>query len=115
MRADDLDTAANEQRDEEKVKEVGQSDPQRESELERVVHNAKLPACDSVKLNASVVIYRTCWLWRMAFVNSTCLAENILLSRRDKPRSSIDGSAKAVVASLCRGCPHRAIEHRGFN
>ncbi len=62
MRADDLDTAANEQGDEEKVKEVGQSNPQRESELERVVHNAKLPACDSVKLNASVVIYRTCWL-----------------------------------------------------
>ena len=40
MRTDDLDTAANEQRDEEKVKEVSQSDPQRKSELERVVHNA---------------------------------------------------------------------------
>src|SRR6266567_4584666 len=66
MRTDDLDTAANEQGDEEKVKEVSQSDPQRESKLERVGHNAKLPACDSVKL---------------------------------------DVSAKAVVASLCRGCP----------
>ena len=47
MRADDLDATANEQRDEEKVKEVGQSHPQRKSELERVVHNAKTPACDS--------------------------------------------------------------------
>src|SRR6266516_3145183 len=44
MRADDLDATANEQRDEEKVKEVGQSHPQRKSELERVVHNAKTRA-----------------------------------------------------------------------
>jgi hypothetical protein len=41
MRADDLDATANEQRDKEEIKEVSQSDPQRKSELERVVHNAK--------------------------------------------------------------------------
>jgi len=40
MRTDDLDTAPNEERDEEKIKEVSQSHPQWESELERVVHNA---------------------------------------------------------------------------
>src|SRR6266496_4880387 len=41
----------------------------------------------------------------MGFVNSARLAENILLSRRHKSRLSVDASAKAVVASLCRGCP----------
>ena len=40
MRTDDLDTAPNEERDEEKIKEVSRSHPQWESELERVVHNA---------------------------------------------------------------------------
>jgi len=49
------------------------------------------------------------------FVNSACLTENILLSRRHKSRRSIDGSAKAVVASLCRDRPDRAIERCGFN
>ena len=49
MCADDLDATANEQRNEEKIKEVGQADPQRKAELERVVHNAKTPACDSVQ------------------------------------------------------------------
>jgi hypothetical protein len=49
MPANDFDSAANEQREEEKVKEVSQSHPQWESELECVVHNAKLTAGDSAK------------------------------------------------------------------
>src|SRR5207237_798053 len=48
MRTDDLDTAPNEERDEEKIKEVSQSHPQWESELERVVHKRESSACDSV-------------------------------------------------------------------
>ena len=47
MPANNLDSAANEQREEEKVKEVSQSHPQWESELECVVHNAKPTAGDS--------------------------------------------------------------------
>jgi hypothetical protein len=39
----------------------------------------------------------------MAFVNGARLAENILLGRRHKSRLSIDGSAKALVASFHRG------------
>ena len=41
MRTDDLDSAANEQGEKEKVKEVSQSHPQWEPELECVIHNAK--------------------------------------------------------------------------
>jgi hypothetical protein len=49
MRANDLDSTANEQREEEKIKEVSQSHPQWEPELECVVHNAKQTAGDSAK------------------------------------------------------------------
>jgi hypothetical protein len=62
---------------------VSQSDPQWESELERVVHNAKNAARDFFQMsNAPVIIYRICRLRRMVFVKSTCFAENILLRER---------------------------------
>jgi hypothetical protein len=54
MPANNLDSAANKQREEEKVKELSQSHPQWESELECVVHNAKLTAGDSDKTECNV-------------------------------------------------------------
>ena len=68
MRTDDLDTATNEQRDEEKIKEVSQSHPQWESELARVIHNAKPQRVIPVKSDALVVNYRKWWSRWMAFV-----------------------------------------------
>ena len=53
MDADDFDIAANEQRDEKKVKEMSQPNPQRKTELKGVVHNGKLPPCDAVKLECT--------------------------------------------------------------
>jgi hypothetical protein len=49
MPANNLDSAANEQREEEKVKEVSESHPQRKPELECVVHNTKPTADDSAE------------------------------------------------------------------
>jgi hypothetical protein len=54
MPANNLDSAADEKREEEKVKEVSQSHPQWESELECVVHNAKPTAGDSAKIECNV-------------------------------------------------------------
>ena len=70
MSANDLDSAADEQREEEKVKEVSQSHPQWESELECVVHDAKtgggwiLPG-----QNATFVIYRA---YRFSWMDGIC-------------------------------------------
>ena len=67
MRADNFDSTANEQREEEKIKEVSQSHPQRKPELEYVVHNAKPTASDLPRQKATFVIYRASRLRRMAF------------------------------------------------
>jgi len=46
VRADDLDPAADEQRDKKEVEEMGQSNPEGKSKLKGMIHNRKHPAFD---------------------------------------------------------------------